>query len=120
MLNERVTLLGILCVLFVASTALGQSVPSQSDAALGNPTLSESAVVTIIKEIHASETRTRDHVDKKFDDLNTKIGELNINVAVLDKEVSILKWLLSLIATAIIVLLVFYCNGGSNPEETIT
>jgi TolA-binding protein len=107
MLNERVMLLGIFFVLFVASTALGQSVPSQSDAALGNPTLSESDVVTIIKEIHASETRTLNHLDKKFDELNTKIGDLNINVAVLDKEVSNLKWLLSIIATAIIIPLVF-------------
>ena len=74
MLNGRVMLLGVLCVLFVPSISLSQTELSDAE---------------IIKEINASERRTRDHIDTKtkstdtkISEINTKIGTINTNVAV--------------------------------------
>ncbi len=77
MLNRRGTLWVIFGIFFVLSF---------SSMTLGQTSLSDSE---IIKEINASERRTRAHVDAKFEgvntkfsDIDTKIGNLNTNVAV--------------------------------------
>ena len=99
MQNGRAMLLGICCVLYVASTALGQS---ESRATSDNPTLSQSESVTIIQAIHASELQTREQIDKKSGELGEKISNLEKNVALLDKEVSNLRWWLIILTTLIL------------------
>jgi hypothetical protein len=104
MLDEGAMLLGVFCVLFIAASAFGQQ---QSDKTSVNPALSQSESVTIIREIHASELRTRNHIDKKSSELGTKISDIETSVALLDKEVSDLRWWLIAITTLILLPLVF-------------
>jgi hypothetical protein len=112
MLNGWRTLLGIFGVLFVVSIALGQP---QSSPNSSNPTSSQSESVTIIREIHAAELRTRDHIDKKSTELSKEISklkteeisELKTNLALLKAEVSNLKWWLVILTTLVLLPLVF-------------
>ena len=67
MLNGRAILIGVLCVLFIPSISLSQTDLSDAE---------------IIKEINASERRTRDHVDMKIEELGNKFNEFDKNVAV--------------------------------------
>ena len=79
MLNGRAMCLGVLCVLFIASTVFAQS---------------QSATETIIEKIFQSEIRVREHVgtevagietkisavDTKVENLSTTVGNLSIDV----------------------------------------
>ena len=79
MLNGRAICLGVLCVLFIASTVFAQS---------------QSATETIIEKIFQSEIRVREHVgtevagietkisavDTKVENLSTTVGNLSIDV----------------------------------------
>ena len=87
------SIFGILFVLLMASTALGQ----QPDSAL-----SQSQADKIIEKIdqleknilngmHELELKMRDHVDKKFGELDTKIDDLEAKFHELDKKVAVLK-----------------------------
>ena len=73
MRNKQAILLGMLCVLFVSFISLGQAELSDAE---------------IIKEINASERRTRDHVDKKVEELGNRFNELDKNVAVANEGVN--------------------------------
>jgi len=88
MRNRRTILLGILCILFLVTSALGQK---QSDTTPPTPKLPQPESVTIIKEIHAAELRTREHIDKKIGELGGEISNLKTSVAVLDNEVRNVK-----------------------------
>ena len=136
MLNGRVMLLGILCVLFVTSTMFAQS---QSDTRSSNPALLEMQL-TIIKEIHASEDKMRDHIDKsekqtrdyidgEFSKLNGEFSKLNGEFSKLDKEVAVLnnaKWYISIIVAPIsvyyiILLIQMFRNWNSDRKiETLS
>ena len=118
MWNGRSTLSGILaiCLAFsIISAALSQTTSSGADttadnSALSQSQVSQSQVIEIIKEIHASETRIRDHVDKKSSELNTKFSELDKDVAVLKERVDriendlqrMLNWIIGGVVTLII------------------
>ena len=104
MLNRWAIPFAILCVLFVIASAFGQE---QSDTTPLIPKLSQPESVTIIKEIHAAELRTRAHIDKKTKDLGDEISDLKTNLAVLNNEVSILKWWLIILTTLILIPLIF-------------
>ena len=112
MLKEQGILLGIFGVLFLVSTALGQS---QSDPNPSNTPLSQAESVTIIQAIHEAELRTRNHIDKKSAELSDEISELKTkeipelktNLAVLTNEVNMLKWWLIILTTLILIPLVF-------------
>lgn len=85
MSNNRQTLsiiFGVLFVLFVVSTALGQ----QSDSAL-----SESQFMQIIDRIDKSEEKLRDHIDKKFGELDKRIDDIEEKFHELDKKVAVLR-----------------------------
>ena len=104
MLNGRVMLLGFLCVLFVTSTMFAQS---QSDTRSSNPALLEMQL-TIIKEIHASEDKMRNHIDKSEkqtrDYIDDKFSKLNDKFSELDKEVAVFnnaKWYVAIIIAPI-------------------
>ena len=106
MLNGRGMLLGVMCVLFVVSAAFGQQ---QSDTKAEDSALSESQAITIIKEIHASEIKMRDHIDDKFTKLDDKFTKLDDKFTKLDKEVAVLnnaKWYIAIIIAPISV----YCS----------
>ena len=135
MLNGQGILLGIFGVLFLVSTALGQS---QSDPNSSNTPLSPAESVTIIQAIHEAELRTRNHIDKKSAELSDEISELKTkeipelktNLAVLNNEVNMLKWWLIILTTLILIPLVFpglktawqrwvkrdRTDGGHSPE----
>ena len=98
MLNGRGMLLGVMCVLFVVSAAFGQ----QPDTKAEDSALSESQAITIIKEIHASEIKMRDHIDDKFTKLDDKFTKLDKEVAVLNNA----KWYIAIIIAPISV----YCS----------
>ncbi len=68
MLNRRGTLWVIFGIFFVLSF---------SSMTLGQTSLSDSE---IIKEINASERRTRDHVDAKFQGVNTKFSDIDTKI----------------------------------------
>lgn len=104
MLNGQRILLGIFGVLFLVSTALGES---QSDPNSSNTTLSQSESVTIIQAIHAAELRTRNHIDQQSAELSDEISELKTALAVLNNEVNMLKWWLIILTTLILIPLVF-------------
>ena len=74
MLNWRTVLLGIFCVLFVPSISLSQAELSDAE---------------IIKEINASERRTRDHIDTKTESTNTKISEINTKIGTINTNVAV-------------------------------
>lgn len=107
MLNVRGTfwcILGIIFVLSIASTALGQ----QSDS-----TLTQSQADKIIekmneleknmlKGMHDLELKMRDHVDKKFGELDDKFDELDKRVDRIDLKVNILIGLLTIIGGPIL------------------
>ena len=99
MLNGRGMLLGVMCVLFVVSAAFGQQ---QSDTKAEDSALSESQAITIIKEIHASEIKMRDHIDDKFTKLDDKFTKLDKEVAVLNNA----KWYIAIIIAPISI----YCS----------
>ena len=85
MVNMRGILWGVFGILFmlsIASTALGQ----QSDSAL-----TQSQFMQIIDRIDKAEESMRDHVDKKFGELDTKIDDLNTKFHELDKKVAVLR-----------------------------
>ena len=80
-------------VLFMGSTALGQ----QSDSALSQ-SQSDKIIEKIdqleknmLKGIHELELKIRDHVDKKFGELDTKIDDLGTKFHELDKKVAVLR-----------------------------
>ena len=73
MLNGLVVLSGIFCVFFVVYAA---------------PGLAELTDTEIIKEINNSERRTRDHVDKKIEELGKKFENLDKNVAVFNNGIT--------------------------------
>ena len=86
MLNVRGTfwcIFGILFMLSIASTALGQ----QSESAL-----SQSQFEKILEKIDKSEKETRAYIDQKFDKLDTKIdqkfGELDKKIDDLEGKIS--------------------------------
>ena len=85
MLNNRQSFISIFVlfyVLFVVSTAVGQ----QPDSAL-----SESQFMQIIDRIDKSEEKLRDHIDKKFGELDKKIDDLEAKFHELDKKVAVLR-----------------------------
>ena len=123
MRNRWTILLGILCILFVVASAFGQE---QSDTTAPKPKLLQSESVAIIKEIHAAELRTREHIDKKNKELGDEISKLKTNVAVLNNEVRNLKWWLTGLTTLILIPLIFpglktawqrWVKGGSTNGE---
>lgn len=71
MLNMRGALSGMLGIFFVLSF---------SSITLGQASLSDSE---IINEINASERRTRDHVDAKFEGINTKFSDIDTKLEIL-------------------------------------
>ena len=99
MLNGRVMLLGILCFLFgvliilsIISTGIGQTPPdatsgspvtSQLKPAPSNTTQPQSDTLTIIQEIHASEKRISDEIQ----DIHKELAVLKTDIAVLKTRV---------------------------------
>lgn len=95
MLNERGTLCGIFGILFVLSVtfaALGQTVPSEPDKTSVAPEPSQSDTVTIIQEIHASETRIREEIHK-----------IDKDMAVLKAKVNIIQWVVTIIGAPVFI-----------------
>ena len=76
MLNGRAICLGVLWVLFIASTVLAQS---------------QSATETIIDRIYQSEGKVREHVDKKVEGIETKISAVDTKVETLSTKVGTLS-----------------------------
>ena len=76
MLNGRAICLGVLWVLFIASTVLAQS---------------QSATETIIDRIYQSEGKVREHVDKKVEGIDTKISAVDTKVDNLSTTVGTLS-----------------------------
>ena len=104
MRNGRAMLIGILCVFFVVPAAFGQE---QSNVASTPLTLSE-LQLTIIKEIHTSENKMRDHIDESEKDtreyIDDKFSKLSDKYSKIDKEVAVLnnaKWYIALIVAPI-------------------
>ena len=112
--NSRQTLssiFGILFVLFITSTALGQ----QPDAAL-----SQSQFEKILEKIDESEKETRAYIDQKFDkldtkideldkridELNTKFNKLDKDVAVLSARLNLLQWIIAIIGASFLISIV--------------
>ncbi len=75
MLNGRAICLGVLCVFFIPSVVFAQS---------------QSATETIIEKIYQSETRVREHVDKKIEGVETKISAVDTKVDNLGTKVGTL------------------------------
>ena len=95
MLSERSTLCGIFGMFFVLSLtfmALGQTTPSEPDKVSAAPAPSQSDTVTIIQEIHASETRIRE-----------EIHELDKDMAVLKAKVNIIQWVVTIIGAPVFI-----------------
>ena len=76
MLNGRAICLGVLCVFFIPSVVFAQS---------------QSATETIIEKIYQSETRVREHVDKKIEGIETKISAVDTKVETLSTKVGTLS-----------------------------
>ena len=83
---------GIFLVSAVAVTAFGQTVPSEPEPALSNPAPSQSDTVTIIQEIHASETRIREEIHK-----------IDKNMAVLKTRVNFIQWVVTIVGAPVFV-----------------
>ena len=76
MLNGRAICLGVLCMLFIASTVLAQS---------------QSTTETIIDRIYQSEGKVREHVDTKVEGIETKISAVDTKVETLSTTVGTLS-----------------------------
>ena len=88
MLNERGTLwciVGLLFVLSITAAAYAQQ-DQQPDSAL-----SQSQFLQIIDRIDKVEKNMRDHVDKKFGELDKRIDDLEAKFHELDKKVAVLR-----------------------------
>ena len=60
--------LGIYLIFSVTFVALGQSVPSESDAASHDPALLQSQMTKIMDKIHEVELQLHNHIDQKHSD----------------------------------------------------
>ena len=76
MLHRRAICLGVLCVFFSGSVVFAQS---------------QSATDTITEKIYQSETRVREHVDKKVEGIETKISAVDTKVENLSTTVGTLS-----------------------------
>ena len=85
MLNGRGMLLEIFLCPFVVAFRVRAGT---SNTVAGSSTLSESQAIAIIKEIHESEVKLRNHVDKKFDALDKNFTQLDKDVAVFEERIN--------------------------------
>lgn len=108
MLNVRGTfwcIIGILFVLSIASTALGQ----QSDSALSQSQADKiiekmnELEKNMLKGMHDLELKMRDHVDKKFGELDDKFDELDKRVDRIGLKVNILIGVFGVIITLVVI-----------------
>ena len=118
MLNGRVMLLGILCFLFgvliilsIISTGIGQTppdatsrnpAPSQLKTGPSNTTQPQSDTLTIIQEIHASEKR----ISNEVQNLHQEMSGIKTDIAVLKTRVNTIQWVLTVIGAPILIYLI--------------
>ena len=118
MLNVRVMLLWILCVLFgvfitlsVISTGIGQTPPdatssnpgpSQLKTAASKTTQPQSDTLTIIQEIHASEKR----ISNEVQNLHKEMAVLKTDIAVLKTRVNTIQWGMTIIGVPVLIYLI--------------
>lgn len=87
-LNARKVTYGVFFIFLISSitvTSFAQQ-EQQSDSAL-----SQSQFMQIIDRIDKSEEKLRDHIDKKFGELDKKIDDLETKFHELDKKVAVLR-----------------------------
>ena len=114
MLNGRVILLGVLCVLFVAAVAFGQepsdpniiTVTEKIDVAKLNENMEN-----LTKSVEAL-TKTVEKLGTTVETLNTTVGELKITVARIDERTQGIaktqNWILGSIIAPLVVAILYY------------
>ena len=113
MLNGRDILIGILCVLFVASTALGQTVEVLKAELKGVEGRLDAKIDGAVGQLNTKIDGAASQLDTKIDgvknELNTKIdgakGELNANIDRVKSEATTIKWIIGGIGAVFLVFL---------------